>query len=303
MKKAVKAALITAAVLIAAGVGLMCLSLLQIGFDLNALNSMKFETVTHWVTEPFTDLNIQVTESNIRLVPSSDGQCRVECRDSEQLVHTVAVKDGALTVTRTDTRRWYQRIGIYWGDMTVTVYLPERVYGALLLKSVSGDVTVPAGFAFSEAALQSTSGNVAFAGTVQGRLWAQTTSGDLVLGGVTGGAVELRSTSGDVQADEITAAAFSAQTTSGDLKLSALSVTGQAALEAVSGDVQLNSADAGSFRIKAVSGDVQGQLLSPKRFVTHTVSGTVRVPADDPAAGICEITTTSGDIRISLQAP
>lgn len=342
MSRSKKIAIFTALALIVAGIAIMLAAMISIQFDSERLNTMKRETKTYTVEQTFESIDVRDTEYDVRLRTSDNGTCRVVCDDAEKIFHTVTVENGTLTVTRTDTRAWYERIGIFWGDLrtpTVTVYLPMSEYQSLYVKTVSGNIDVTTGLPFADTTLLSTSGNVTFSGTVSGALSAKTVSGDIVLE-ATAGDLTVSSTSGDVSLSHLTVSSLKADSSSGDIVLSSATVSGNAVLKAVSGDVnvhiteaftlqakttsgdielsealidgaltleavsgivELSDTDAASLRIKTVSGDVEGSLLSAKSFVTHTTSGNIRTPASDPTAGLCEITTTSGDIELRLR--
>lgn len=299
MKRSVRTALIVAAVLFGTGIVLL-LGASAFITDPMELNTMDFEEKNHTVTTPFSGLDIQAVESDIRLVPAEDGICRVTFLDSDKVTHTVTVEQKTLVIRRIDTRRWYERIGIYWGDFTVTVYLPEQEYEKAILKTVSGDINVPTSFRFAEAEVQSTSGEIRFTGAVNGPLTVQSTSGDVCLSSVTAGDTLVKTVSGELELNLLSVAALSAHTTSGDVDWTDVAAVGKAVLYSVSGDVKLTACDAAELEIKTTSGDVRGILRTAKNFVTDTTSGTVRVPASDFSAGICSIKTTSGDVKIEV---
>lgn len=321
MSKTAKKALIIAGACAAAGLILAFAAMALVGFDVEGLNTMKFETRTYEVRDSFQHIEIRDMDCDVRLLPAGGGQCRVVCTESDQIINTVEVEDGVLTVTRRDNRKWYGRMGIWWsGGADVTVYLPEREYESIVLKTVSGEIDVPEDFAFAAADVNTTSGDITFLARTSGGLNIQSTSGAITAGGAAGGPVRMTTTSGDVRLSDAAAEELSVKTTSGEVELSrvtarALDVTttsggiglrlvraeGDARLETVSGGVELRDFDAAGIAIKTSSGEVDGTLLSPKNFVTDTVSGDVRTPASDPSAGTCKIKTTSGDIRLEIQ--
>ena len=51
----------------------------------------------------------------------------------------------------------------------------------------------------------------------------------------------------------------------------------------------------------STSGGVSGNLLSPKNFIVDTNSGYVSFPPSDESAGICHISTVSGNISIAIE--
>ena len=70
-------------------------------------------------------------------------------------------------------------------------------------------------------------------------------------------------------------------------------------MERSTGDVRMEGCDAAEIFILTDTGDVAGSLLSDKVFVVETDTGDVDVPRS-AAGGRCEITTDTGDIRITV---
>lgn len=60
-----------------------------------------------------------------------------------------------------------------------------------------------------------------------------------------------------------------------------------------------NKVSAAECFLSCTSGSVKGTLLSDKIFLTDSGSGSIRVPRSTEG-GTCEITTTSGSIRIDI---
>lgn len=302
MSSAKKTALTVAGICVALGILVFIIGAVMIGFDFKVLGKMDFEDKTHNMTEDFSDIEISGIECDIRFELSTDGQCRVVTTDSQKILTSVETENGTLTVTRTDARAWYERIGIWYGeDLAITVYLPQKEYGKLYIKSVSGDIDVPYGFTFQTAEVLSTSGDISFEAVTNNGLTVKTTSGDLEAKNATGGTVAVKAVSGDIILSKISAEELTVETTSGDIELRSVLTKGKTDIQAVSGDVELNSSDAGSFYVKTVSGSVGGSILSPKNFITKTTSGDFSIPASDTSAGAFEVTTTSGDVRISIE--
>ncbi|MEZ3497049.1 MAG: DUF4097 domain-containing protein, partial [Lachnospiraceae bacterium] len=71
--------------------------------------------------------------------------------------------------------------------------------------------------------------------------------------------------------------------------------------ETMSGNVLFKNSDADKLEIHTGSGSVRGNLLSKKNFDVSTSGGTVDVPYSDSNAGLCSVTTTSGNV--SLHTP
>ena len=330
----------TALLLVLVGVVLSVGTLVMIGFDFSRLNTMEFVTNTYEVEQPFTHISVEAAEADIRLVRSETNECKVVCTEGDKITHTVTVRENTLFITRRDERKWYERSGIYWGDMSITVYLPGDSYDSLSISTMSSDVTVPEEFTFETVqidtasgeisftaaankslrlktlsgdltvteltaetlTLQTTSGNMELTGLFADSATISTTSGDLTLRTVRAQAeLSVKTVSGDLKLEDTSARTLTLQATSGDLHLTDTTASDRMELETVSGDVKLERCDGGSLRIKTVSGDVRGTLRSGKRFEAHTTSGTMDVPYSVPDGGACEIITTSGDAAIRVE--
>lgn len=302
MSNGKKTAMVVAGACIAAGLLAVLAAMILIRFDVRRLNTVQFETKTYPVQESFRHIDIHDVDCDVRLLPAADGQCKVVCTESDRIINTVEVQNDTLTITRRDTRRWYERISFWWGGgLTLTVYLPEQEYQTLFLKTVSGDISVPDDFTFTQAEASSTSGDILFLARTAGGLTVTSTSGEIETGNASGGDVRVTTTSGDIRLSGVTARELNVKTTSGEIELKSVVAEHGADVRSTSGDVEFDRFDAASIRIKTVSGEVEGNLLSPKAFETHTTSGGVRVPPSDPSAGTCSVTTTSGDIRLEVK--
>lgn len=277
MKKSKKIAIIIAVIMIFVGFALAMGATVMLGFDIKELNTLTFETNSYSVEEAFTNISIDGAECNVSLVKSEDGICNVVCHESDKITHTVEVKDGTLSITRRDNRKWYENIGVYWGDMDIEIYLPESEYDALYVKTLSGDIAIPEAFHFGDTEVQSTSGNVDFTASVSGNLSVKTVSGEVYVSRTDSKKVSVQSTSGDIDFKDVVSQE-------------------EIHIESVSGDVELYQCDAESLWIKTSSGNVSGSLLTEKIFFADTSSGDVDVPRSS-SGGKCEIITTSGDIE------
>ncbi len=157
MKRSKVIAIFVAIGLMVAGLILACCAFAAAGWDLDRFNRIEFVTNTHQVEAPFSSIQIDGANSDVRLARSEDGTCRVVCNEADKIYHTVEVRDGVLTIRQHDGRDWFEHIGFFWGEMLVTVYLPESEYASCQIKMVSGDIQIDRGLSFGNAALKRTS--------------------------------------------------------------------------------------------------------------------------------------------------
>ena len=333
--------LLMATVLIVLGFIVSFAAFAMTDFDLEKLNSMEFSTKTYTLEEDFDNIFIDVSECDIVLIPAEDGKCVIECTDSDKIFHSVEVKDGELKIERTDNRKWYERFfGIYWGDMQITLKLPQYEYEKANIKCVSGDIIIPAGFTFSQADIINTSGDIEFAAAVKSDLTLDTVSGELLLENTEAGSVTAQSTSGDIEFASLSSSGeIYAKSVSGSIKLSSVNALGKMQVKSTSGAIKLTDvncaelktenvsgrssfksvivendlqaksvsggmvfdrSDAANLDITSTSGSVKGSLLSEKVFITHSLSGAIDVPNRN-SGGDCRVETVSGSIKIEIE--
>ena len=301
MSKAKKVAIIVAISMIVVGILTMTAAALMSGFDLTNLTSQDIQTKTFEIKESFSKIEINSIDCDVEIMPVSDGRCKVVYKGMEKMLDTVEVKDDKLFIKQVDRRKWYEYISFGWIDENaITVYLPEEEYQSLLLKTVSGDISVSNDFTFYCAETMSTSGDVSFLANVEDNLRIKSTSGKIRVKNIADGKVEVITTSGDVFMTEGTPYQLKIKTTSGDVKISSVISEDAAMIESMSGDIRMERSDAGSFHMKTTSGDISGSILSRKDFDVETASGDIRLPKSDSSAPKCEISTSSGDVEMEI---
>ena len=86
----------------------------------------------------------------------------------------------------------------------------------------------------------------------------------------------------------------------GDMTLKNTVVSDSFSIVRSTGDVILDHCDAGEITVQTSTGDVSGTILTEKIFIPRSSAGSIHVP-DTAAGGKCQITTSTGDIRIRLK--
>ena len=86
----------------------------------------------------------------------------------------------------------------------------------------------------------------------------------------------------------------------GDISLKNVIATEKIYIERSTGNVKFNGSDAGEIIVKTTTGNVTGTLLSEKVFITKTSTGKINVPKTT-TGGKCEITTSTGNIKINIE--
>ncbi len=262
MKLRTKVWLIVAACLFIIGAILFTGALYAMNWDFSFLSTDKLETNRYELTEDFQNISLTTVTADVTFLPATDGKATVICTEWENQKHSVTVEDGTLTVKMEDTRSWYHYIfNLNFDSPKITVYLPVGAYGNLRVKATTGDIAIKD--------LSPTS-------------------------------MDLSVTTGHIQLTDISCTRLSIKSVTGDISLKNVIAIDSLTVNAITGDVNFDGCDALRICVNLTTGDVTGSLLSDKVFSATVTTGHVDVP---PSSGtdICEITATTGNIRITVQ--
>lgn len=320
MNKKMKNSFWVAASLCVAGLVLFLVCLFGTGFDFRKMSNVTYETNTYEISERFTDIKVDVSTADVRFLPANTDSCKVVCKETDKMKHSVKVENGTLVIDAVDKRKWINFIGFTFESPEVTVYLPETEYSRLDIKGNTGDIEVPEHFKFGTAKVDVDTGDILWSAPVTTTLELKTDTGDVTVNNISADALTVKTSTGDVT---ITTAAvngaISAKSSTGDIKITGVlsktlradSNTGDVKLKNTeafergdittdTGDVILDGFDAAYIVIETDTGDVEGTVLSEKTFFADSDTGDVSVPrmvADE----VCEITTDTGDIDVKVR--
>ena len=319
MKKSTIVWLIVAASLILLGAIIFGGVIMALKFDFSKLNTTKFETNTHTVSDSFDSITIDTDTADITFLPSEDESCKVVCHEQKNLKHSVEVVDGKLTIKCVDTRKWFEYIGINFGKTTVTVYLPQSEYKSLSIGADTSDVYIPNNFKFDSIDVIVSTGDVSCYASASNKIKIRTSTGDIKLENISSSSIELsvstgrvsissvvcdgdiklRASTGDTTLTNITCANLTSNASTGKLVMNNVIASGNFDIERDTGDVRFERCDAEEITIVTGTGDVKGTLLSDKIFIVDTDTGRKDVP-QTTTGGKCKINTDTGDIKISI---
>lgn len=297
MRTGTKAWLITAASLVLLGCILFACVMTTLGWDFRKLSTHKYETNEHEISEDFSSISIYTETADITFAPSEDQKCRVVCYEEEKAGHSVSVEDGSLVIKRSDSREWYDYIGIGFELPKITVYVPYGEYGALTVRTSTGDVMIPDDFSFVSIDISGSTCDVTSYASASGAIKIKLNTGDIKVKNISAGDVELSVSTGDVYLSDVACDSLASNGSTGDIELENVIVENKLSIERSTGDVELERCDAAEIYVKTGTGDVEGSLLTEKVFVTDTDTGEVDVPKSQ-SGGRCEIITDTGDIEI-----
>ncbi len=319
MRKRMIAWLITAGALVVLGGMLMLLTACNVQFDFSRLSTDHFETSEHTVTEDFQSIAIDTDTADVTFVLGDGEDCTVTCYEKENIKHTVTVEDGTLSVKVHDTRKWYEHIGIQFDSPKITISIPKDTYGALTVKTDTGDVTVPRELQFQSLNVTVSTGDVKCYATVTEALQISTSTGEIFVENMTAGSLSASTSTGNVTLSDIacdgeveigvstgktkltnlTCKRLSSTGSTGDIILTNVIATEAFSIERSTGDVRFDRCDAAEILVITDTGDVSGSLLSEKIFSVDTDTGRKEVP-DTHTGGRCKITTDTGDVTITI---
>lgn len=273
-------ALCVAALLVLVGSLLFVGVMTMLKWDFMNLQTVKYEDTRHEIAQPYQNITIRTNTADVVVVPSEDGTCSVVCHEQSKVKHTVSVEGGTLVIEREDTRKWYEHLAIDFGTSRITVQVPAEEYGAISVNTSTGDVRVE----------QMTTES----------LGLSVSTGSIAVSNVSClGDIHLRTSTGNNRLTDVTCQNLFAKASTGDITLSGVVAQGLFDIKTGTGEVKLNRADAAEISIQTNTGDVEGSLRTDKIFMAQTNTGRVTVPKTT-TGGKCEVTTGTGDIKLSI---
>lgn len=320
MKRKTIVWLTAAASLVLLGVLLFAGVMTALKWDFSKLSTARYETNTHEISEPFVSLSLTTDTADIVFALSDDGKCRVECYEDENARHSVAVEGETLAVRLIDTRSWYDYIGFHFGAPRITIYLPETEYDGLSIHEKAGSIEVPQDFAFKSVDISASTGSVRFSASAREAVKIKTSTGNIRAENVTAGSLDLSATTGWITISgttcegkavigvstgktdltDLSCQSLISTGTTGSISLNHVIAADSLAIERSTGSVKLSGCDAAELSIKTSTGSVTGSLLTDKTFLAESSTGRIDVPQTS-TGGQCEITTSTGDIKIEIE--
>lgn len=301
MSKKTKTWLIIAASLVLVGGIIFTGVMTVLKWDFMKLSTSKYETNNYEIDENYKNISIVTDTADIVFSPCENSKTSVECSEQKNIKHSVAVKDGALVIEIVDTRKWYEHIGINFGTPKITVHIPQGEYGALSVKSSTGDVEIPKNFKFERIDISASTGDIRVENVSAGSLDLSVSTGEVIASGIAcEGEVNVNVSTGHTKLTDVECKNIISNGSTGDISLKNAVATEKLSIERSTGKVKFDGCDASEIFVKTDTGDVKGSLLSEKVFITQTDTGRVDVPKT-VNGGKCEIITDTGNIKIDIQ--
>ena len=290
------------------------------GWDIRNLGSIKYETKTYEFSEDIKNISIDTDTTDVVFVTTNEDKVKVVCCENIKMASSVTLSDGNLTISEKDNRKWYDYVTCFdFSSPKTTIYIPAGEYGALSVKISTGDVSVSSGLSFESITHDGSTGDVNISANASGLIFVKVGTGDVELKGVEAGEIKVETSTGDIDFENVTVTGdisvttgsgegefssvtcsnFTRKSGTGDSELENVIVSGKLSLTQSTGEVEFDRCDASEIYVKTSTGDVTGTLLTGKIFDAHSSTGNERVP-QSTEGGICEIKTSTGDIKIKI---
>ena len=274
-----------------------------IGAGLSA-DSLEYQTSDKSFSGGIQSISIDCTSEDVYIRPSTDSNFHVFCSGPVRTEFTIEVIEGTLTVKTQKEVLDYFTIFDFGNESKITVQVPVTnaavPFEFLVVDTASGDIQVAEQLLFRRCDLTTGSGDISFRADVQGKMKLETTSGDIFAEDSSQAPVYeciLSSTSGSVVLKGQNAAALIVETVSGDILLQNCDFDVLTA-NAVSGDLELENIDTDECYLATTSGDISAGLCKAMDYHCSSTSGDIETPPAVTGGGLCQITTTSGDIEV-----
>lgn len=319
MTKITKVWLIIATSLILVGLIIFGGTMMALNWDFRKLSTKSFETNSYDINEAFKNISVITNTADIVLKLSESIATKVVCYEPIKEKHLVSVKDNTLIIEVVDTRKWYDYIGIDFETPKITLYLPKGEYGELSIKGDTGDVEITNDFKFEKIDISLSTGDVKNLASATQNINLNTSTGDIYTSDISAGSLSLsvstgaitlsdincvgdvktKVSTGKTSATSINCKNFISNGNTGSISLKGVIAKEKFSVERTTGDIKMDKCDAAEILIETDTGDVTGTLLSDKIFIAKTDTGRTDLPKTT-TGGKCEITTDTGDIKISI---
>lgn len=282
MKKQKKKLLIAAGVLVLLG-GMIFSSAMAVNhWDFSKLSTVRYKTETFEIKEDLESITVETETPDIAFALSEDGKCRVNCYTPEGTENDASVIENVLTVKSDySSKKWYENISITTETPSITVYLPEKEFKLLKIKSDTSDVEIPGDFSFDDIDI-----------SVQ--------TGEIITGASASDKIRIVTDTGDVRAENLTAKEMKLSLETGTATLKNIKCEEKLEVKTDTGDIKISDSDADEIKLNSDTGNISGSFLSDKIFAVQSKMGNVDVP-ESFSGGKCEISTDTGDIKIEIK--
>ena len=280
--------------------------LIKAGFDKNAIPSswgyFSIDDDTSAIS-PFDSIRISEPFSDIIIQRSETEDCYARFTNIEGIHRFYDIgNDGVLYITCVDDRNWFQKLGSLWyGDSSITLYLPYDMYNELYVEAGSSDITVVDNLTFGYAEIKTGSGDIDFRSDISGTpAKLKSGSGDINVSNVEKGGFYIETSSGDVNIAKVYTCEYKEISGTADDLIGLSEYFGigkEISVKTSSGDIRIDGARAVDILLETTSGEIElADVYNYVNIQAETVSGEIEAQNVLSCIGI-SFKTTSGDIE------
>ena len=185
------------------------------------------------------------------------------------------------------------------GD-TGDVAIPKDIkFESIAITQNTGDVTSYA--SAPEIAITTSTGHIRVEDIETTNLMLSVTTGDIAaVNVICHEGIQMDVSTGKTDLSNVRCKNFVSSGDTGDIDMTEVIAVEKMTIERNTGDVRFHNSDASALFVTTDTGDVRGSLLTDKVFLTETDTGDIDVPKTT-TGGRCQITTNTGDIKISIK--
>ena len=301
------------------GCSLFVISMSNIKWDFSKLDNTTYITQTYEINDDFNNISIESTTSDIEILSSED-ESKVEVYCNENQENKVHVNNKDLLISTKQNKQFTKNISITNKKPYIKIYLTKNIIENLTINSSTGDVTLTKEFSFinvdiklstgdftsyanvkNNFNLKTTTGNVYIKNTISESLQVDINSGKIVLEDLfIKNTITLASSTGKTYVSNVECNTFYSTANTGDININNLKVNDYMNVETTTGDIAFNDCLCQNINLTTSSGDVDGSLIGHMQIDAKSNSGKIEVDKDYQG-GICQVRTTTGDIKITLK--
>jgi len=283
---------------------LSCAGLVIILFALSIGRALYFKS-----TETSRIYNIQGSYNDIRIVGknvdidiylSETNENKVVYVENKKVVFDTKVENGILTISETDTRKFYDKL-FDISSLKIELYLTQELVNSLVVDASTGDINIDYKFTFTDVEINNSTGNILFKSNVSNNLTITNTTGNIKIeNSNVSNRMYLKTKTGNININNVNCNKLDIGISTGSTKLINTIVTEDFNMTGSTGDVIFDGFDAKNIYVTISTGNVKGTILSSKIFIAKSNTGNVDVP-ETFEGGKCKITTSTGDIEINYK--
>ena len=207
------------------------------GFSFNMLNAVEFESKSHEITQAFTDIEIDVSTDDIKIIKSEDGNSKIVCQDSDKITHEVAVQDGKLTIKEKDERKLLDYMALNFQRREIYVYLSESEYKDIIVNVSTGDVVID-GVNFENIKSEGSTGDITIKNlNATASIMVKRSTGSVYFENFDAGEINITVSTGNVTGSLTTEKIFDCQTSTGTISVPESASGGKCKITTSTGDI------------------------------------------------------------------